>query len=262
MNDKPQNQRNWNREEAIILVTFYFKNIINGVSRSDIEYEISDFLRKMAILNGESITDTFRNKAGISGQLSGLLASMEGKDSRVGSIIKTVGKEYEENSTRIYNEAEFILEKYAKLEYDAELANYDEQIDANSIIEGKEKERIVLARVNQAIYRNRLLMKYSSCLICGIKSSSLLVASHIKPWKASSPIERLDVNNGLLLCPNHDRLFDRGLISFDEKGKILISSQLSNDDAKVVGLEEKKHIILETAVMKYMEYHRNNVFMG
>ncbi len=35
---------------------------------------------------------------------------------------------------------------------------------------------------------------------------------------------------GPLLCANHDKLFDKGLISFDENGNIIISSKLSNMD--------------------------------
>ncbi|MGG0656916.1 HNH endonuclease [Rummeliibacillus pycnus] len=40
------------------------------------------------------------------------------------------------------------------------------------------------------------------------------------------------MNNGLLLCPNHDELFDKHLISFDINGKIVISQSL-NETARV-----------------------------
>ena len=53
--------------------------------------------------------------------------------------------------------------------------------------------------------------------------NELLVASHIKPWSISDANEKLDIHNGLLMCPNHDKLFDRGYISFDDTGRILIS---------------------------------------
>ncbi|ARF66915.1 hypothetical protein B7C51_02510 [Paenibacillus larvae subsp. pulvifaciens] len=63
--------------------------------------------------------------------------------------------------------------------------------------------------------------------MCGVNEPSLLIASHIKLWKYSTNIERLDKYNGLLLCPNHDKLFDQGLITFTDEGKIIISSLLT-----------------------------------
>ena len=54
-----------------------------------------------------------------------------------------------------------------------------------------------------------MLKKYhSKCCLCGVDDDALLVASHIKPWAKSDEHEKLDLDNGLLLCPNHDKLFD------------------------------------------------------
>ena len=39
-----------------------------------------------------------------------------------------------------------------------------------------------------------------------------LVASHTKPWRDSTNEERLDGENGLLLTPTIDHLFDKGFI--------------------------------------------------
>lgn len=47
---------------------------------------------------------------------------------------------------------------------------------------------------------------------CGVSDEHFLIDSHIKPWSQSNNQEWLDVNNGLLLCPNHDALFDKGII--------------------------------------------------
>jgi putative restriction endonuclease len=38
----------------------------------------------------------------------------------------------------------------------------------------------------------------------------MLLAGHIKPWRDSTPIERLDPRNGLAACPAHDVAFDTG----------------------------------------------------
>lgn len=70
-----------------------------------------------------------------------------------------------------------------------------------------EKESIVKARIGQSIFKMALLAVEMKCRLCGVSDERLLVASHIKPWSKSNHQERLDVNNGLLLCPNHDALF-------------------------------------------------------
>ena len=63
-------------------------------------------------------------------------------------------------------------------------------------------------------------------------AEAVLIASHIKPWKDSDENERLDIDNGLLLCPNHDKAFDRGYISFDDNGLIITTIQY-NDEIKL-----------------------------
>ncbi|MBO7381377.1 MAG: HNH endonuclease, partial [Neisseriaceae bacterium] len=52
----------------------------------------------------------------------------------------------------------------------------------------------------------------------------------LKPWRKSNDKEKLDINNGLLLCPTHDKLIDKGLITFSENGEIIISELLTDDD--------------------------------
>ena len=98
------------------------------------------------------------------------------------------------------------------------------EIDQTAYL-GSDREAIVKVRVNQGIFRDVLVKRYGKkCCLCGVTGKCFLVASHIKPWSDSSPEERTDVNNGLLLCPNHDKLFDGGWISFADNGNIIISS--------------------------------------
>ena len=117
----------------------------------------------------------------------------------------------------------------------------------------------VTVRLGQHIFRKNLLSIYDSCILCGIKNTSLLKASHIKPWSKSSNIEKLDPSNGLLLCANHDALFDSGLISFNDNGYLLISEQISNDDRqKLYLIEDKYGFDIETQL--YIKWHRDNIF--
>ena len=86
----------------------------------------------------------------------------------------------------------------------------------------------------------------------------MLVASHIKPWRVATDLERLDPYNGLLLIPNLDKAFDSGLISFDDKGKILISNALS--DPEKLGINTDLKVSLHSENKEYLSYHRENVF--
>ena len=54
----------------------------------------------------------------------------------------------------------------------------------------------VKTRVNQSVFRERLLKKYHTCCLCKVENQALLTASHIKPWAASSADEKLDAENG------------------------------------------------------------------
>ncbi len=94
-----------------------------------------------------------------------------------------------------------------------------------------EKEAVVKSRLGQSDFRNGLIAKYKSqCVICGIEDKRLLIASHIIPWIKCENSQKLDVHNGLLLCANHDILFDRHLITFDETGALVLSPSLTPAD--------------------------------
>ena len=103
-----------------------------------------------------------------------------------------------------------------------------EKMEANlAHSEGRERESLVKVRLNQDQFRQGLLQKFNGkCCLCGVTNEKLLIASHIKPWSRCEPSEKLDLENGLLLCPNHDKLFDLGYISFQEDGQITISDKL------------------------------------
>lgn len=127
-------------------------------------------------------------------------------------------------------------------------------------LQGKSKEAVVRVRVNQGIFRDTLLQRYSKCCLCDISNEGLLVASHIKPWSASESDEKLDVDNGFLMCPNHDILFDIGWITFDNNGKIIITDRLSSNDRIALNVNNNMNIILTGKNKKYLQYHRRMVF--
>ncbi len=84
----------------------------------------------------------------------------------------------------------------------------------------------VKVRRGQQFFRQSILSAYGvRCCISGINVPRLLVASHIKPW-GKFPKERLDPRNGLCLSNLHDAAFDNGLITLDEKMKVVLSKRL------------------------------------
>ena len=145
---------------------------------------------------------------------------------------------------------------------DEELVKEIEQEIDTMDLDGETKQALVNIRVNQTVFRKRLLRRYNSCCLCGIEKNELLRASHIKPWSVSEPAEKLDVDNGFLLCPNHDALFDQGLISFKNDGTIIMSSELSNVDRAALGIDARMKIVITNGNLKYLKYHREKVFKG
>jgi hypothetical protein len=124
-------------------------------------------------------------------------------------------------------------------------------------------ERIQAARIGQGDFRTALIAAWNStCPVVGVDHPELLRASHIKPWRDSTDAERLDPFNGLLLCAHIDALFDRGFISFENDGRILISRIVTqanlnrlklNPDMVISGLDER-HV-------PYLDHHRRNCFV-
>ena len=118
------------------------------------------------------------------------------------------------------------------------------------------------ARVGHGQYRKKLIALWQMCSLSEYKKIDFLIASHIKPWRKSSNFEKTDPYNGLLLKPNIDKLFDSGYISFDEEGKIIISSLLTDIDITNMGISRNMRLIkIYDENKKYLEYHRDNIFI-
>jgi len=128
---------------------------------------------------------------------------------------------------------------------------------------GYDRRSWAKARVNQDAFRSKILEKYHNrCCLCGAGSSSerLLIASHIKPWKVSDDQEKVSVHNGLLLCPNHDKLFDIGMISFKDNGEIIISNKLCDSDIEQFQINHKMSINVDPEMRLFLQYHREKIF--
>ncbi|MGL6368915.1 HNH endonuclease [Aeromonas hydrophila] len=90
-----------------------------------------------------------------------------------------------------------------------------------STLEVTEKLQLTNARISQGNFRRDLEKIEPKCRVTGVSNKALLIASHIKTWSESDNAEHLDGNNGLLLSPHIDKLFDRGWITFTDAGDLL-----------------------------------------
>ena len=86
-------------------------------------------------------------------------------------------------------------------------------------------------RRGQALFRATVLSAYQNrCCITGLDDARLLNASHIVPWR-DDPANRLNPRNRLCLSALHDRAFDRGLITFDDDLRLLLSPELDRSQS-------------------------------
>lgn len=88
-------------------------------------------------------------------------------------------------------------------------------------------------------------------------------ASHIKPWRASTDFEKLDGNNGLLLSPHVDHLFDKGFISFEDDGRVLVSDRTAPEVLRRWGLDLSGLCgAFRSEQLPYLQFHREFVFLS
>ncbi|RKH35689.1 HNH endonuclease [Corallococcus praedator] len=140
----------------------------------------------------------------------------------------------------------------------------EEAVRAQSELPTTVREALVKARRGQGLFRENVAKIEKACRITGVSMPSFLVASHIKPWRHSSNRERLDGNNGLLLSPSIDCLFDRGFISFADNGDVLVSPVASQDSLRRMGVDvATQHNVgrFSREQGRYLDFHRREIFL-
>jgi hypothetical protein len=144
-----------------------------------------------------------------------------------------------------------------------EIEKEEEEIKEDDTLTDIEKEVIVKARKGQGKYRKKLLEECPFCPMTMVSDDRLLIASHIKPWAKSEKNEKTDPKNGFMFTPTYDFLFDRGFISFTNDKKIRVSPWLSKMTCSKLNLVDGKkypHLPIDEKRIKYLEYHRSNIF--
>jgi len=133
----------------------------------------------------------------------------------------------------------------------------------NPSISDTTREMLIKARLGQGRFKKNVFELEKRCRVTQVSNTEFLIASHIKPWRASTNEERLDGANGLMLTPSVDRLFDRGYISFQDDGSLIVSPRADRIALEGMGIVESKvHPVPFTeAQKKYLEFHRKEVFV-
>ena len=125
---------------------------------------------------------------------------------------------------------------------------------------------VVKARKGQGLFRRNVEALEPRCRVTGLADRRLLIASHIKPWRAcENAHERLDGANGLLLAPHVDKLFDIGLITFEASGAVHVCDTVNREARVCLGLLDAITNGVggvSEAQSAYLAYHREQVFLS
>jgi len=120
---------------------------------------------------------------------------------------------------------------------------------------------IVKARVGQGIFRDEVSKVEKHCRLTGVEDADHLVASHIKPWKDSDNRERLSGQNGLMLTPTPDHLFDKGFISFGDDGRLLYAARVNREALAKMKVPEEGFSAgrFSPSQLEFLRYHRTYI---
>lgn len=125
---------------------------------------------------------------------------------------------------------------------------------------GMNERRMGWVRKNHRHFRDPVHHHWGGrCAVHDHECGGLLVASHIVPWRLSNGEEKTDRHNGLLLSAPLDALFDRGWISFDVNGSMLIASKVDAVIRNVFGVKPGMQLRasgLTPKMRKYLARHR------
>lgn len=162
----------------------------------------------------------------------------------------------------------FFFKKAGSVEYDipsdvlssqnSDLVNEKKEIIQLKKPNETERKGLVTSRVGQGAYRKSILHRWNyKCAATNYNNVNVLIASHIVPWKDATDEQRLDVDNGLLLSPDFDALFDKHLISFDHRtGELIQSEELKDSKIELLGISGREKIReLNEGNKNYLKMH-------
>lgn len=250
---------NWTKEQTVIALNLYCKIPFNRVTSTHPE------IIKIAKIIGRS-TNSLKMKIGNFGSFDPELKrrGIVGL-SNTSKLDKAVWVEFNNNWESLAFESEKLIADFSDISLEQSL-----EFDTTDFPQGKERESVIKARVNQTFFRSAILSSYNStCCITGLSIPELLVASHIIPWSMNQK-ERLNPRNGLCLNAIHDKAFDKGFITITADYKIQISKHIqdSGDDIAINDFflkHSNQKINLPDRFLpekEFLKFHSENIFRG
>ena len=136
------------------------------------------------------------------------------------------------------------------------------RIVGDTTVTETEREAIIWARPSQGLFKQRVMEIEEHCRTGGVSNPVHLVASHCRPWRDSNNEERVNGENGLLLTPSIDHLFDRGFIGFENNGTLILSPVAHRPSLERMGVETKEIVKVGAFTSgQKVEFHRNSVLL-
>ena len=252
-------RENWNREELIVAFNLYCK-----IPFGRITYKNPEIINLAKIIgrSPSAVALKLVNFARLDPELQNRkIAGMSHGSKSEGQI----WNEFHNNWSELAFESEILLARFK-----GEAIENSAKINLEILPkEGKEREVIIKARVNQNFFRSAILASYDNkCCVTGVSIPELLVSSHIVPWSKDEK-NRLNPHNGLCLNLLHDKAFDRGLMTITEDYKIKLSNVITcyeHDKAieKFFLPYDDQPIFLPNKFLPdkhFLLYHYENVFI-
>ena len=138
----------------------------------------------------------------------------------------------------------------------------EDAIVTDAAIRETERHALVQARRGQGIFRDNVRTIERACRITKVERAEHLIASHVQPWRDSSNEQRLDGENGLLLTPTVDHLFDKGFISFEDSGQLIVAPVADPKSLRRMGIDSADGVnvgAFSEGQRRYLDFHRENV---
>jgi len=170
------------------------------------------------------------------------------------SVFSNINK-LEEEST------EYKPKKNSQNEWENQI---EESIESDDDIQETERTALVQARKGQGRFKSNVAKIETKCRVTHVDRMEHLRASHLKPWRDSSNQERLDGENGFLLTPTIDHLFDRGFICFEDTGVLRLSPVAHKPSLEKMGVPISSLLNVgsfTSGQKRYLDFHRENVFL-
>jgi putative restriction endonuclease len=133
-------------------------------------------------------------------------------------------------------------------------------------LDGDNDDKAIRRQEKWKVDVHKLMPQCPFTLISDIR---LLEASHIKPFSVckneDNNEEANDPKNGISLTSTYHKLFDRGYITFSDKGELICGTKLHSITWSMLNINpnsnNKMKIFPENKV-KYLSWHRDNIFKG